>query len=408
LYCYVFILCIFVPKLYLNIVEVQNTGKMTTKVTLRRKPISKGRQSLYLDFYPAITNTTTGEPTRRLFLGLYIIDKPKDILEKQHNKEVLKIAEQIKSGRENQLNKPEVYTEFEKAQLKSKELGEKDFTDYFRRIVEGRRGKSQHNWQNAYNHWLRFSGGPVRFADLTPGLCEGFRNYLLTARSIKSERATLGINSAALYFVKFRTVLKLAFTKDGLIQSDLNGRVNTIKMVETHRKYLTLEELNKLAKTECGNPMLKSAALFSALTGLRASDILKLKWGEIEYTEERGYNIKFIQQKTKGAEVLPISEQAANLLGTPKAAGERVFEGLKYSAFSHRHLYYWLANAGITKEITFHSFRHTYATLQLAAGTDIYTVSKMLGHKSLQSTQVYAKVVNKLKQEAANKITLDL
>jgi len=106
--------------------------------------------------------------------------------------------------------------------------------------------------------------------------------------------------------------------------------------------------------------------------------------------------------------VLPISEQAVNLLGTPKDAGTRVFDGLKYSQFSHRHLYYWLANAGITKEITFHSFRHTYATLQLAAGTDIYTVSKMLGHKNLQSTQVYAKVVNKLKQEAANKIKLDI
>ena len=406
--CYVYVLLIFVPLVYLIWTRYKKSGQMTTKVTLRRKPISKGRVSLYLDFYPAIVSPDTGEQTRRLFLGLYLYEKPKDIHERTHNKKFSEIAQQIKLSRENQLNKPEVYTEFEKAQLKNKELGEKDFTDYFCKIVEGKKGKSQHNWQNAYNHWLKFAGGSVRFADLTPEMCEGFRSYLLSARSLKSERATLGINSASLYFVKFRTVIKMAFTKDGFIQSNLNDRVSTIKMTETHRKYLTLEELNKLAKTECGNPLLKRAALFSALTGLRASDILKLKWGEIEYTEERGYNIKFIQQKTRGAEVLPISEQAVNLLGTPKDAGTRVFDGLKYSQFSHRHLYYWLANAGITKEITFHSFRHTYATLQLAAGTDIYTVSKMLGHKNLQSTQVYAKVVNKLKQEAANKIKLDI
>lgn len=378
---------------------------MTTKVTLRRKPISKGRQSLYLDFYPAITNTTTGEPTRRLFLGLYIIEKPKDALEKQHNKEMLKIAEQIRSGRENQLNKPEVYTEFEKAQLKSQEMGEQDFTEYFRRMTETKVGKSQHNWKNAYNHWLRYSGGKVRFIDLTPEMCEGFRSYLLSARSIKSERMTLKVNSASLYFVKFRTVVNTAYKRE-FIRTDLNEKYKPIKMEDTHRQYLTMTELNKLAKTECANPTLKRAALFSALTGLRFSDIKKLKWGEIEYNQR--FQIRFTQQKTKGAEVLPISEQAVGLLGAAGEAGELVFEGLKYSAFSHRHLYYWLAAAGITKDITFHSFRHTYATLQLEANTDIYTLSKLMGHKNLRSTQVYAKVVDRLKQEAADKIKLDL
>lgn len=405
MYCYVFILLLIVPLLYLTLDEVQNTGQMTTKVTLRRKAISKDRTSLYLDFYPAITSPDTGEQTRRLFLGLYLFDKPKDVHEKKHNKNVIEIAEQIKLGRENQLNKPEVYTEFEKAQLKSKELGEQDFTEYFRKAAEGKTGKAQHNWKNAYNHWLRFSGGKVRFMDLTPEMCEGFRSYLLSARSIKSERMTLKVNSASLYFVKFRTVVNTAYKRE-FIRTDLNEKYAPIKMEDTHRQYLTMDELNKLAKTECANPMLKRAALFSALTGLRFSDIKKLRWGEIEYNQR--YQIRFTQQKTKGAEVLPISEQAVGLLGTAGDAGELVFDGLKYSAFSHRHLYYWLAAAGITKDITFHSFRHTYASLQLEAKTDIYTLSKMLGHKNLRSTQVYAKVVDKLKQEAANKIQLDI
>lgn len=56
--------------------------------------------------------------------------------------------------------------------------------------------------------------------------------------------------------------------------------------------------------------------------------------------------------------------------------------------------------------ILFHCFRHTYATLQLAAGTDLYTISKMLTHSNVGTTQVYADVVNDLKRKASEQITL--
>ena len=66
------------------------------------------------------------------------------------------------------------------------------------------------------------------------------------------------------------------------------------------------------------------------------------------------------------------------------------------------------AAAGIKKHITFHCFRHSYATLQLAGGTDIYTVSKMLGHTNVKTTQIYAKIVDAKKEEATKAIQLDL
>lgn len=56
----------------------------------------------------------------------------------------------------------------------------------------------------------------------------------------------------------------------------------------------------------------------------------------------------------------------------------------------------------------FHFTRHTFATLQLANGTDIYTVSKMLGHTNVKTTQVYAKVVDEKKNKAANAIQIDI
>jgi integrase len=131
-------------------------------------------------------------------------------------------------------------------------------------------------------------------------------------------------------------------------------------------------------------------------------------WGEIEYIEGHGYFMNFSQKKTKGVEVLPISEQAYSILGEPKESKVKVFDGLKYSAYNNKQLFQWIGAAGITKDITFHCFRHTYATLQLFFGTDIYTVSKMLGHKDLKTTQVYAKIVDDTKRKAADKIKLDL
>ena len=102
----------------------------------------------------------------------------------------------------------------------------------------------------------------------------------------------------------------------------------------------------------------------------------------------------------------PISEQAFELLGERTIPDERVFVGLKYSAWHNLKLQQWVMKAGISKTITFHCARHTYATLQLTLGTDIYTVSKLLGHKDLKTTQIYAKIIDERKKEAANKIKI--
>jgi len=385
---------------------------MTRKVTLRQKKISKGRQSLYLDFYPAIPHPETGEPTRREFLGLYIFEKPKTPIDKQHNIETLKIGESIRQKRENFLNKPEIYSEYEKEQLRKKELGEQCFIEYFRKLANKRKASNHDNWVSALNYIEAFTNGKLKFADLNEKFLEDFKEYLLTTKSKKSDKTTLSQNSAVSYFNKVKAALKQAY-KDGILQTDLNAKISPIKAAETRREYLTIEELNKLVKTPCNDDLLKRAALFSALTGLRFSDIQKMTWGELEYINGQGYFLNFNQKKTKGVEVLPISEQAYSFTqGTDNPQDmpqdKPVFEGLKYSAYHNKHLFQWIGAAGITKDITFHCFRHTFATLQLFNGTDIYTVSKMLGHKDLKTTQVYAKIVDDTKRKAADKIKLDM
>ncbi len=414
---------------------------MATKVKLRHKIISKGRKSLYLDFYPPVPHPETGEPTRRQFLGLYLfMDKAelsKEIklkeskgedaqslkkqrseiktltpIDKEHNIETLKIAESIRQKQENYLNKPEIYNEYEKEQLKKRELGEKNFVEYFEALANNRKASNHDNWVSALNYLVSFTEGSLKFADLNEKVLEDFKVFLLTTKSKRSNKTTLSQNSAVSYFNKIKAALKQAY-KDEILQFDLNSKIEPIKAVETRREYLTLDELNKLAKAPCNNILLKRAALFSALTGLRFSDIQKMTWRELEHINGQGYFLNYNQKKTKSVEVLPISSQAYGFTEgseNPKhmPQNNKVFDGLKYSAYHNKHLFQWIGAAGITKDITFHCFRHTFATLQLFNGTDIFTVSKMLGHKDLKTTQVYAKIVDDAKRKAADTIKLDL
>lgn len=393
--------------MYLEIVN-----SMAIKVSLREKKISKGRKSLYLDFYPEIPHPKTGEPTRREFIGLYINEKPKTPIDKLHNKETLQIAQSIRQKRDNFLNKPEIYSLYEKEQLRIKEQGEKCFVKYFTSLANKRKASNHDNWMSTLNYINSYTGGTLAFKDLNEKFLEDFKEYLLTTKSKKSPKAKLSQNSAVSYFNKVKATLKQAY-KDEILQYNLNEKVKPIKALETRREYLTLEELNQLVKTPCNNLLLKRAALFSALTGLRFSDIQKMKWKELEYVKGQGYILKYKQQKSKGIEDMPISDQAYNFLEGKKNPKDMeqdvlVIDGLDYSSYHNKHLFQWIGAAGITKDITFHCFRHTFATLQLFNGTDIYTVSKMLGHKDLKTTQIYAKIVDDSKRKAANKIKLDI
>lgn len=376
------------------------------RVKLRQKKITGNRKSLYLDFYPPISHPETSKPTRREFLGYYIYEKPRNAVEKEHNHDTLLIAEQIRQKRDNQVNKPEVYTDYEKMQLQKKVRGEKSFVEYFGKLAEKRKDSNYDNWVSTYKHLRVFIKGDLKFSDINEKICEEFREYLLTAKSRKNKYSNLAQNSALSYFNKFKATLKQAFV-EGYLETDINKRIDCISPGLTIPDFLTVEELNGLIKTPCKNPILKKASLFSALTGLRHCDILKLVWREIIYIEGNGYFIQFRQQKTDEPEMMPISEHACKLAGERKNPEDMVFEGLIYSYYQNKILNEWTIAAGITRRIKFHYFRHTYAVLQLSGGTDIYTVSKMLGHRDLKTTEIYAKVLDPAKRQATNKIMLD-
>ncbi len=363
-----------------------------TKVFLREKKLMHGKRGLYLDFYPPITHPETLKETRREHLRLDIFEKPKTDLEKEHNKETKMLAENIRAQRQLEFQAG-VYGF---VTLRNKQ---KDFIAYFRRLAESKLQGSKsnyENWLSVLKHLETFTGGNYRFGELSERFCLDFKDYL-------HHKTSLSNNSASSYFDKFKIAVRDAY-KNKMLSENPAESIKSIKLQDTQREFLTLEELQKLAALPFEYDDLRRAGLFSAMTGLRYSDIAKLTWKEIQQSDTSGFFIRFTQKKTKGSETLPISENAFELLGERDLPNEKVFKELDY--WQCAYLPVWTKSAGIDKKITFHCFRHTYATLQLTLGTDIYTVSKMLGHKNLQTTQIYAKVIDERKREAANKIKL--
>lgn len=370
-------------------------------VHLRKKKIANDKLSLYLDFYPPIKGSD-GKSTRREYLNRYLFEKPKNQAEKDINSMNMIYAEGAK-------NKREIEIINEQDGFFNSQNKKRDFIDFFQSLCEKRKESDGNygNWLSALNYLNSFTGGKCKMGDLTEEFCNKFKDYLLKANRLNTVKGLrLSQNSALSYFNKFRCAVNEAFDARLLNENPLR-HIKGIQEKESKREFLTQEELQLLARTDCDLEAIKNAAIFSALTGLRWSDIEMLKWGDIQKTES-GYFLHIIQKKTRDVIMHPISETAVKVLGQKGNQSERVFEGLKYSDSNNDKIKRWILRAGINKKITLHNFRHTYATLLLNKGADIFTVSKMLGHKNIKTTMIYAKVLSETKVNAANLIDIEL
>lgn len=374
-------------------------GNSKEPIRLRKRTTQSGNTSLYLDIY------LNGE-RKYEYLKLYLIPE-RTRADKEKNRETLKLAEAIKSKRI--------------VELRNGEYGFKDdfasdtlFFDYYKMLCEKRHGEeSRSNWGNWYSclHHLRIyeKREKITFAEITPEWVQGFKDYLEN-RAIawahdkrhREKEYPLSRNSKMSYFNKLRACLNQAFDDRIIARNPIRG-IEGFKAEEGTRMYLTLDELKKLVNTPCDYESVRKAFLFSCLTGLRRSDIIKLKWCDV-FQQGNFTRIIFKQKKTKGQEYLDITEQAAELMGERGKAEDFVFDDIFTPDCTNKTIQNWVLRAGIDKKITFHCGRHTFAVMMLDLGTDIYTVSKLLGHRELTTTQIYAKVLDKNKQAAVQRI----
>lgn len=370
-------------------------------VRLRKRKMSSGNTSLYLDIY--LNGRRSYE-----YLHLYLIPET-NRKDRETNRETLALAEAIRAKRV--------------VEVRNGVFGFRDgykldtnFLDYYRHLCEQRHQTEGSlgnwgNWWSALKHLERYCRPDTTFKDITPEWVQGFKDYLDHTARMKDKRKTittlhdqkpLSQNSKVSYFNKLRACINQAFD-DGIIPRNPLRGIEGFHEEEKERIYLTFEEVQAMAATECNYPVLKRAFLFSCLTGIRKSDIEKMRWREV-YQQGEFTRIIFRQKKTGGQEYLDISPQAVRYLGERRDDDALVFSGFHYSAYILTELKAWAMKAGITKPITFHSGRHTFAVLMLDLGEDIYTVQKLLGHKMIQTTQIYAHIMDKKKQAAVARI----
>ena len=328
----------------------------------------------------------------------------------RHDREACIYADKVRALRQQEYDIAVVYSDREQEMIAQNERMEQDFIAYFNSIIYKVHPNSSNsiivNWTRVGKLLSIFSEGkPIPFRKINVKLLEDLKLFMLTAPQGGNKNGTLSQNSAATYFSIVKAGLHRAFI-DEYLTVDIAAKVKGIPELKVKRETLTLEEAELLAQTPCENEVLKRAFFFAILTGIRLCDIHELTWGEIQKTST-GWRVDFTQRKTHVVDYLPINEQAYSLCGEPGEHDQQIFAGLTGSSWISRPLKKWIAASGIKKHITFHCSRHTFATLQLENGTDIFVVKGMLGHTNVKTTQIYAHIVDKSKRNAAEVLQID-
>jgi integrase len=244
----------------------------------------------------------------------------------------------------------------------------------------------------------------LMFDEITSDWIEDFKRHL---------EKTLSQNSIRLYLSKLKQVLKKAVIKKEIPNHNFHD-IEIPANIEAEIDPLTIEEVQILAKSTVNfNIKIKQAFLFSCFTGLRQSDVMNLKWSNIDFIEGK---IKIIPLKTskkekKSEEVVgktleaPLTESAKKILSEIERGQESdlVFYGLPKRQVIGKHLMIWGLKSGLKKHIHFHLARHSFATIGITCGIDVYTMQELLLHGKIEQTQRYAKIVDAKKKKEISK-----
>lgn len=342
---------------------------------------------LYLETY------MYGRQTRRT-LGLTLTG------DKAQDKKIMKLAEIIRSRRE--------------MQLACMEWGLPDMLSGDRSLII----YIEENYQKTKNITLgrclyyikKYRNSNIKLSEITESWIANFQDWL------KSESG-LSQGSASLYASALRHQLRLA-VRDKILRSSPADFVRNIRMPESKKQPLTLEQLKMLAKIAIPGQLgaeVRLAFLFSCFTGLRVSDLKTLKF-EMLHTDSAGHQwLTKKQQKTSRTVSIPLHTNAIKIVCSQKSkavqkslSAEKKKDCDKGFVFpllastksnTDQYLKKWGEKAGIS-HVSWHTARHTMATLALENGAEIHTVSELLGHTNISTTLRYAKATDSLKKSA--------
>ena len=373
----------------------RKTLKAKEPVRIRLKELADGNKSIYLDIYQ-------NGKRRYEFLKLYLIPERTQI-DRAQNEQTMRAANAIKSQRIIELANGT-------AGIETKNGGKILLVEWIDNCARSKtQAGTKRSYRNTYNVLMQFAP-KARLADVDRDFCMRFMHFLMNDCKVynNDKNKPLATRSAQHYYALFVAAMNTA-VREGLIARNPNDQITTtekIKAPDAQRCYLTREELKAIIDAQplsIGAENTKQAFLFSCCCGLRVSDIERLRWRDIK--EGNGHKqIEIIMKKTQEPLYVPLSQQALAYLperGTA-APEDRVFTNLTTSIRMNTHIAQMAEAAGISKHVTFHTARHTFATLLLTEGADLYTTSKLLGHTDISTTQIYAKIVDAKKQEAVS------
>lgn len=369
----------------------KNSILLAGTMTLRSKALAGGRQSLYIDHFE-------GGRHRRESLSLYL--EPEDTVRaKRANATTMRKAEVILRERQSAMLSAQL-SQIEEQERRNTLLS--TWLDTYYTYLE-RRGVSALYCIKTIKLRMQEYAPDAALEQVDKPFILGFIDYLRgeyhmrngEPLSQKSIFNLVGMFSSSLNHAV--SVGKITVNPYNLFESE--ERVKPGK--EHKREYFTIEELKQMIATPCKNAVVKQVFLFTCFTGLRLSDVRGLRWCDLSQ-QDGSYTLGVKMYKTDKMVYIPLSKQAMKWMPErgDKSGEDYVFDSVPQSY--NDYISAWAKEAGITKHITHHCGRHTFATMLLTLGVDIYTVSKLLGHASLRHTQRYAKIVDRQKDDAVN------
>ncbi len=372
-------------------------SKVKEPVRIRESKLKDGSRSLYLDiYYKGVRKYER--------LHLYIVPESSP-LDKQQNEATRAIAEKMKSERIIQIQSQGIkaWEKIKKATMLLLDWLEKEYETedgFAKKTLMGRR-----DMRRKLTEYLKGTNQEhVTVKDIDDDLCRGFISFLRSSKHgvAKKDGRTISHGAAHHHQSVFNGALNRA-VRLGLLEANPMRKLERKEKVEARqeeREFLTIEETKRMIATPCANEQVKKAFLFSCFTGLRLSDVRSLTWNKIyDRPDGSGKFVRVLMQKTKRYVNIPLSSDALACLEEKDDWDAPIFT-LPLDPTVCYHIKKWSKTAQLRKKITFHCARHTFGTTLLTLKNDIYTVSELMGHKNISTTQIYAKIVDSRKVEA--------
>lgn len=307
------------------------------------------------------------EKGQRPSTGIFIYTKPRNQIEKNHNKESLQLLELKKS--QLILDKQSLGSGF----IPSHKI-KSNFLDYYEEFVRNNKRTGNRHLESSLKQFKLFLAKDfISPMDITENLCSRFRQYLLD---------NFTGDTPANYFARFKAAIKAA-TKEGYYRYNPTEDVKCKSNASVYfKENLEADEYIQLLKTPCLNQELQEAFILSCYSGLRWIDVKKLVWLDIN---GQVLTTRIIQSKTGKPVTLTLHPIAKAILDKRRTRsnnpGDKVFS-LPTQNGCNKSLQQWVNNAGIKKHITWHCARHSFSILLQDKNVDNATVALLLGQTS--------------------------